>query len=442
MRPVADIVDLAARLIRLPTQGGIDPAGPALSEMAGWLAGAGLAPELLAGADGRPIAVVATVEGARPGPAWCLDACIDTAPVGDRAAWTVDPFGGTVADGRLWGRGAADCRIAVATFAHLAAALSAERERMAGSLRVLFDADEHTGRFGGVRAFAERYPDTAGVFIGYPENDQINLGARGFWRARIAVFGEAAHSGAAGLAGANAAVRAAALVRDLAALGLPDADPAADFPLPPKATVTSIEGGSGFSVVPDRVTVGLDIRLTPAFDAGAAADAGGRGGTPARLRGSGAAADGGRSGGQLAGLPPGRRPPAGRGVGRRRRGGLRPRRAGPGLRPVEHRQLPGRPGHPRHLRLRGRLWRRPRRGRMGRPRHRRSDLPGIRDGDAPAPRDGMIPSGDGKRLPGSRWSPGRRIRGAHRPRHPISRFRGAGHRFDPAYAASSATGPT
>lgn len=272
-RPVDDIVDLAARLIRLPTQGGIDPAGPALSEMAGWLAGAGLAPELLADADGRPIAVVATVEGARPGPAWCLDACIDTAPVGDRAAWTVDPFGGTVAHGRLWGRGAADCRIAVASFAHLAAALATERERMAGSLRLLFDADEHTGRFGGVRAFAERYPDTAGVFIGYPENHQINLGARGFWRARIAVFGEAAHSGAAGPAGTNAAIRAAALVRDLAALGLPEADPAADFPLPPKATVTSIEGGSGFSVVPDRVTVGLDIRLTPTFDAGAAADA-------------------------------------------------------------------------------------------------------------------------------------------------------------------------
>ena len=46
-------------------------------------------------------------------------------------------------------------------------------------------------------------------------------------------------------------------------------DPA--FPFGPVATVTRLEGGEGFSVVPDRATSHIDIRLTRAFDEASAA---------------------------------------------------------------------------------------------------------------------------------------------------------------------------
>jgi metal-dependent amidase/aminoacylase/carboxypeptidase family protein len=45
----------------------------------------------------------------------------------------------------------------------------------------------------------------------------------------------------------------------------------AAFPFGPAATVTRIEGGEGFSVVPDHATCHIDIRLTRAFDAAKAA---------------------------------------------------------------------------------------------------------------------------------------------------------------------------
>ncbi|ATI40626.1 succinyl-diaminopimelate desuccinylase [Pacificitalea manganoxidans] len=41
----------------------------------------------------------------------------DVVPVGDAAAWTVDPFGAEIRDGMLWGRGATDMKSGVAAFA-------------------------------------------------------------------------------------------------------------------------------------------------------------------------------------------------------------------------------------------------------------------------------------------------------------------------------------
>ncbi len=40
----------------------------------------------------------------------------DVVPTGDPAAWSVDPFGGEIRDGMLWGRGAADMKSGVAAF--------------------------------------------------------------------------------------------------------------------------------------------------------------------------------------------------------------------------------------------------------------------------------------------------------------------------------------
>lgn len=271
--PADAVLGLARQLIAAPSQGGIDSPAAVLAVVAGALDGLGLAPRLLNDADGAPVALMAEIAGGGSGPAWVLNACIDTAPAGDRGAWSVDPFAGTVRDGWLYGRGAADSKIAVATFCHLAASLAVDRAALNGRLILLFDADEHTGRFGGIKRFIAERPDVAGVMVGYPENEIVNTGARGFWRARIEVYGTARHSGsAAPEAPSNAAVKLAALVQLLAAVKLPPAPDGADFPLPPALTVTALSGGAGFSMVPDACALNLDIRLTPAFDAAAAAE--------------------------------------------------------------------------------------------------------------------------------------------------------------------------
>ncbi len=64
----------------------------------------------------------------------------DVVPVGDRAAWSRDPFGAEIVDGVLWGRGAVDMKSGVAAFA--AAAAELVQENPSGSIALLITGDE------------------------------------------------------------------------------------------------------------------------------------------------------------------------------------------------------------------------------------------------------------------------------------------------------------
>ena len=92
----ADVVKLTRELVRVPSRGGIDSYDPVLETMAAWLADHGLACRRLAGPDGAVVALTCEVSGGRPGPRYVLDACLDTAPFGDEAAWTYPPLSGEI----------------------------------------------------------------------------------------------------------------------------------------------------------------------------------------------------------------------------------------------------------------------------------------------------------------------------------------------------------
>jgi succinyl-diaminopimelate desuccinylase len=256
------VTELTQCLVRIPSQGGIDDPLPVITMLLSWLIEHGVAAEVLEDDTGRSVAVVAEIgEG---NPTYCLNACLDTAPIGDKESWLVEPTGADVIDGWLLGRGAADSKIGAAIFAHIGLHLA--ETSLAGRLSLLFDADEHTGRFGGIKCYVARHGDVAGVMIGYPGNYGIVVGARGFWRARIDVFGTSAHSGSRTSQVDNAVVKAAALVQKLTSLDLPvEVDPAFEFG--PKLTVTGIHGGSAYSTVPDQCCVFVDVRLTPSLTA-------------------------------------------------------------------------------------------------------------------------------------------------------------------------------
>jgi succinyl-diaminopimelate desuccinylase len=118
-----------------------------------WLHNHAVPVSVLSGNDRRPVAVVGEVRGNAPGPTYCLDACLDTAPFGALTAWNHPPTAPHIADGWLYGRGAADSKVAVAIFSHVAADFQLRRSEFRGRLLVLFDADEHTGHFAGVKTF-------------------------------------------------------------------------------------------------------------------------------------------------------------------------------------------------------------------------------------------------------------------------------------------------
>ncbi|TGN73909.1 M20 family peptidase [Streptomyces bauhiniae] len=264
----ASVVALAQHLIRHPSRAGIDDYGPVLGVLEEWLTAHRLPHRRLHDSAGSVVGLLVEVAGGRPGPWWTLDACVDTAPYGDETAWSFPPESGGIVDGWLLGRGSADSKLAAALFCHIAADLAPHAGTLRGGLAVLLDVDEHTGGFGGARAYLAdpHAARPAGVMIGYPGMDEVVVGGRGLWRATISVHAPAGHSGSRKSV-VGAISRAAHLVRLLDEAQLPGVDVDSGFPLSPKLSVTAFHSGQGYSVTPDRADLNVDVRTTPGFGA-------------------------------------------------------------------------------------------------------------------------------------------------------------------------------
>jgi acetylornithine deacetylase/succinyl-diaminopimelate desuccinylase-like protein len=135
--------DVLQRLVRFNT---VNPPGnerPAIEYLAQYLSDAGFGTEVLGASDERPN-LIATLSGERDGPTLLYLGHVDTV-LADPSEWTHDPWSGDVADGFLWGRGALDMKSQVAAEAVAAASLAREGWRPAGTLKLVFVADEETG---------------------------------------------------------------------------------------------------------------------------------------------------------------------------------------------------------------------------------------------------------------------------------------------------------
>ena len=264
------VTSLIRELVRIPTRGGLDSCEPIIDCVSQWLAERDLpSRRLYDTTTGRAVALVCDITGCHPGPRYVLNACLDTAPFGDSTSWQHAPTSGITENGWLYGRGSADSKAAIAIFMHIATHLHKVTSQMHGSLTLLFDADEHTGNFGGAKRYfgaLDAPRDVLGVMIGYPGVDELVIGGRGFLRAELTTRGEAGHTGSRRAAdNSNAVEKAAELVRLISNHRTPGPiDPA--LGLPPKITVTKIAGGESYSIIPDRCIIGIDVRLTTTFD--------------------------------------------------------------------------------------------------------------------------------------------------------------------------------
>ena len=99
--------------------------------------------------------LVAECKGTGEGPRLLCYAHMDTVAAGDPATWTVDPFGGEVKDGKIWGRGTCDHKGSIAAFIVAFEALQAEGWAPRGDLVYVFDSDEEKGGYNGMRHLVE-----------------------------------------------------------------------------------------------------------------------------------------------------------------------------------------------------------------------------------------------------------------------------------------------
>jgi succinyl-diaminopimelate desuccinylase len=199
-----DLVALTQDLVRIPT---LNPPGRNYREICDFLAARlearGFAIEMvratgaLADSDRHPRwNLVARIEGTAPGDCVHFNGHHDVVETGH--GWTVDPFGGEVRDGRVYGRGACDMKGGIASAVVAAEAFLDTCPDFRGAVEISATADEESGGYGGVAYLAEHgYFDPGRVqhvIIPEPLNkDRICLGHRGVWWAEIETKGRIAH---------------------------------------------------------------------------------------------------------------------------------------------------------------------------------------------------------------------------------------------------------
>ena len=198
---------------------------------------------------------------------------------------TVDPFGGELRDGRVYGRGASDVKGALAAMLAALSRLGCEPPAGRPTIVVAFTVNEECG-FTGAQALcglwsadrtadlnlvrgtitpAELFPRPPDAAIAAePTEFQVVVAHQGMVRWRCHVEGRAAHSSRPD-EGVNAIY---AMSRVVAAVERYHAEvlaAAGEHPLcgRPTACVSTIHGGVGINTVPDRATIGIDHRISP-----------------------------------------------------------------------------------------------------------------------------------------------------------------------------------
>ena len=202
-RAAAEPLELAQSLIRCPSVTPQD-AG-ALEVMQTVLEGFGFdCHRLVFSQNDTPDVANLYARWGRGEPNFCFAGHTDVVPVGNRAAWSVDPFGGDVVNGKLYGRGAADMKGAIACFVAASTRfLAGFGKELKGSVSLIVTGDEEGPAVNGtakvLRWMAEQGEVIDACLVGEPTSvkklgDSVKIGRRGSLTAYLNVHGVQGHT--------------------------------------------------------------------------------------------------------------------------------------------------------------------------------------------------------------------------------------------------------
>lgn len=197
------------------------------------------------------------------GPVFAFNTHMDTVPAGD--GWTSEAFTVREEDGKLFGRGACDCKGPLIAMIEAMRMLAADRTTWSGTLLGVFVGDEEIASEG-AKYYAATKPKIDFAVVGEPTSNTTYSAHKGSLRPVVRVHGVTAHSGTPHL-GDNAIYRAGQLLT-LIETYHNEVVRKRTHPLVGEAslTVTRISGGHADNVLPGACDLLLDRRMVPGED--------------------------------------------------------------------------------------------------------------------------------------------------------------------------------
>lgn len=225
--------------------------------------------------------IVARVDGDVPpekgGPIVVFEAHQDTVPID---GMVIDPFGGEIRNGRVYGRGSCDIKGGMTAMLGALIRLHEEKPKNRPTVVMACTVNEENG-FSGAAAVAQTWtqphlwPQAAAIIAAKPqavviaEPTLLNVvvAHKGVCRWRIHTVGKAGHSSRPEIAD-NAAYRMAKVLNVLEKYAAEEVGKRASHPLlgGPTLSVGLISGGVSVNTVPDRCTIEVDRRVLPVVD--------------------------------------------------------------------------------------------------------------------------------------------------------------------------------
>jgi acetylornithine deacetylase len=211
--------------------------------------------------------VAGRIEGSGGGRSLHLSGHVDVVPVEAEERWTHDPWGGEIAGGRLWGRGAGDMKSGVAAYLVGVEVFLEAAGEPRGDLLFTSVIEEECGG-NGMRAVLRAGYDADATLIGEPTDLRLHANGVGVIWARLVARSEGAHAAVAD-ASVSPVEQLFAAVRGLRALearlneGAPGGHPY-------NLNLGEIRGGVWPSSVPAEVVLRARLGFGPELEPGAA----------------------------------------------------------------------------------------------------------------------------------------------------------------------------
>jgi acetylornithine deacetylase/succinyl-diaminopimelate desuccinylase-like protein len=153
-----EVVTLLSELIRINTSNPTHPERPAAEWMAAKLSEIGVEPTIIEAEPARA-STIARIEGTnRDRAPLLIHGHLDVVPA-NAAEWTVDPFGGEVKDGYVWGRGAVDMKDMDAMTLAVVRDWHRRGVKPDRDIVLAFVSDEEAGGRKGAHYLVDNHPD-------------------------------------------------------------------------------------------------------------------------------------------------------------------------------------------------------------------------------------------------------------------------------------------